>query len=87
MKQSSPTLKKLSMELGGDAFYTNDLNSVHRVAEKLPFGMVAVDTGVIAQANVPFGGVKQSGFGREGRFGGLDGYMVVKVRSCLHILR
>jgi acyl-CoA reductase-like NAD-dependent aldehyde dehydrogenase len=56
------------------------VSRTYRVAEKLQVGMVAVNTGVIAQTCVPFGGVKQSGFGREGGKSGIDEYMIEKVR-------
>lgn len=69
-----------SSEVGLAAyFFTKDLARTHRVAEKLEVGMVAVNTGAIAQACVPFGGVKQSGFGREGGPSGIDEFMVEKV--------
>ncbi|ORX39809.1 Aldehyde/histidinol dehydrogenase [Kockovaella imperatae] len=60
-------------------FFTKDISRVWRVAERLEVGMVAVNTGMISQACIPFGGVKQSGFGREGGRGGLDEYMVEKL--------
>ncbi|RSH82895.1 succinate semialdehyde dehydrogenase NADP+ linked [Saitozyma podzolica] len=60
-------------------FYTKDVSRTYRVAEKLQVGMVAVNTGVIAQTCVPFGGVKQSGFGREGGKSGIDEYMIEKL--------
>lgn len=59
-------------------FYTNDVLRVFRVAEQLDVGMVGVNTGAISEAALPFGGVKQSGFGREGSKYGLDDYSVVK---------
>jgi succinate-semialdehyde dehydrogenase/glutarate-semialdehyde dehydrogenase len=68
-------------------FYTKDVSRTYRVAEKLQVGMVAVNTGVIAQTCVPFGGVKQSGFGREGGKSGIDEYMIEKVRGVLRIAR
>ncbi|OAR01678.1 hypothetical protein LLEC1_02197 [Akanthomyces lecanii] len=57
---------------------TSDLARFHRVSERLQFGMVACNTGVISDAAAPFGGVKHSGFGREGSKYGLDDYMVLK---------
>lgn len=59
-------------------FYTNDVLRVFRVAEQLDVGMVGVNTGAISEAALPFGGVKQSGFGREGSKYGLEDYTVVK---------
>ena len=61
--------------------YTNNLARGHRVSEKLKVGMVGLNTGAIAQACIPFGGVKQSGFGREGGQSGIDEYLVEKVGS------
>ena len=62
-------------------FFTKDVSRVYRVAEQLEVGMVAVNTGAIAQASIPFGGVKQSGFGREGGPTGIDEFMIEKVSS------
>ncbi|KAI9147104.1 Glutarate-semialdehyde dehydrogenase [Paramyrothecium foliicola] len=57
---------------------TTDLGRLHRVSERLEFGMVAVNTGVISDPAAPFGGVKHSGVGREGSKYGLDDYLVMK---------
>lgn len=57
---------------------TSDLSRYYRVSEKLEFGMVAINTGVISDSAAPFGGVKHSGFGREGSRYGCDDYMVYK---------
>jgi len=59
-------------------FYARDIGRALRVAEKLEFGMVGVNTGIISTEVAPFGGVKQSGFGREGSHYGIDEYLVVK---------
>ncbi|WP_445819156.1 NADP-dependent succinate-semialdehyde dehydrogenase [Alcaligenes sp. SDU_A2] len=59
-------------------FYSRDISRVWRVADALEYGMVGINTGLISNAAAPFGGVKQSGMGREGSFYGLDDYMVVK---------
>ncbi len=59
-------------------FYTRDIGRVMRVAELLEYGMVGVNTGLISTAEVPFGGVKQSGFGREGGHQGIDEFLVTK---------
>ncbi|MFJ3058763.1 NADP-dependent succinate-semialdehyde dehydrogenase [Herbaspirillum sp. NPDC087042] len=59
-------------------FYTRDIGRVWRVAEGLEYGMVGINTGLISNEVAPFGGVKQSGLGREGSHYGLDDYMVVK---------
>ncbi|KAL4748381.1 hypothetical protein BDW72DRAFT_205657 [Aspergillus terricola var. indicus] len=57
---------------------TSDLGKVHRVSEKLEFGMVAINTGVISDSAAPFGGVKHSGMGREGSKYGIDDYVNIK---------
>ena len=58
--------------------YSRDLSRVWRVAEQLDFGMVGVNTGSISTEVAPFGGVKQSGYGREGAQTGIDEYLEVK---------
>lgn len=60
-------------------FYSKDLHRVHRVAEALELGMVGVNTGLISDAAVPFGGVKESGFGREGSKYGIGEYQITKM--------
>jgi succinate-semialdehyde dehydrogenase/glutarate-semialdehyde dehydrogenase len=55
-----------------------DLRQVWKVAEALEYGMVGVNTGLISTEVAPFGGVKQSGWGREGSKYGLDDYLSVK---------
>ncbi len=59
-------------------FYSRDVGRVMRVAERLESGMVGVNTGLISTAEAPFGGVKQSGLGREGSKYGLDEFMEIK---------
>jgi succinate-semialdehyde dehydrogenase/glutarate-semialdehyde dehydrogenase len=59
-------------------FYSRDIGRVMRVAEKLESGMVGVNTGLISTAEAPFGGVKQSGLGREGSKYGLDEFLEIK---------
>ena len=59
-------------------FYSRDIGRVMRVAEQLESGMVGVNTGLISTAEAPFGGVKQSGLGREGSKYGLDEFLEVK---------
>jgi len=59
-------------------FYSRDIGRVMRVAERLEAGMVGVNTGLISTAEAPFGGVKQSGLGREGSKYGLDDYLEIK---------
>ena len=55
--------------------YTRDLARTLRLAESLAFGMVGVNTGLVSNPAAPFGGVKASGFGREGGFEGIDEYL------------
>jgi succinate-semialdehyde dehydrogenase/glutarate-semialdehyde dehydrogenase len=59
-------------------FYARDLSRVWRVAEALEAGIVGVNTGLISTEVAPFGGIKQSGLGREGSRHGLDDYMEIK---------
>jgi succinate-semialdehyde dehydrogenase/glutarate-semialdehyde dehydrogenase len=59
-------------------FYSRDVGRIFRVGEALEYGMVGVNTGLISTAEVPFGGVKQSGLGREGSRHGIDDYVEVK---------
>ncbi|MDR6397524.1 NAD-dependent succinate-semialdehyde dehydrogenase [Herbaspirillum seropedicae] len=59
-------------------FYSRDVGRIWRVAEALEYGMVGINTGLISNEVAPFGGVKQSGLGREGSRYGLDEYLEVK---------
>jgi succinate-semialdehyde dehydrogenase/glutarate-semialdehyde dehydrogenase len=59
-------------------FYSRDIGRVWRVAEALEYGMVGINTGLISNEVAPFGGVKQSGLGREGSHYGIDDYVVIK---------
>ena len=59
-------------------FYSRDVGRIWRVAEGLESGMVGVNTGLISNEVAPFGGVKQSGLGREGSHLGIDEFLVVK---------
>lgn len=59
-------------------FYSKDLAKVFRVAEALEYGMVGVNTGLISTEVAPFGGIKQSGLGREGSKYGIDDYTEIK---------
>ncbi|MFP5334643.1 MAG: NAD-dependent succinate-semialdehyde dehydrogenase [Actinomycetes bacterium] len=58
--------------------FTRDLNRALRVAERLETGMVGLNAGVVSNPSAPFGGVKASGFGREGGFEGIDEYLETK---------
>jgi succinate-semialdehyde dehydrogenase/glutarate-semialdehyde dehydrogenase len=68
-------------------FYTRDIGRIYRVSEALEYGMVGVNVGVIATEHVPFGGVKQSGLGREGSRHGMDEYLEMKYICLGDILK
>ncbi len=59
-------------------FYSRDVGRIFRVGEALEYGMVGVNTGIISTEHVPFGGIKQSGLGREGSHHGMDDYVEIK---------
>lgn len=59
-------------------FYARDVGRIYRVGEGLEFGIVGVNEGIISNAAAPFGGVKESGYGREGSRYGLDDYLEIK---------
>ncbi|MBA4218169.1 MAG: succinate-semialdehyde dehydrogenase (NADP(+)) [Methylibium sp.] len=59
-------------------FYSRDIGRIFRVGEALEYGMVGINTGLISTAEVPFGGIKQSGLGREGGRQGIEDYVEVK---------
>jgi succinate-semialdehyde dehydrogenase/glutarate-semialdehyde dehydrogenase len=59
-------------------FYSNDVRRIARVSAALEYGMVGINSGAISTAVAPFGGVKQSGMGREGSFYGIEEYVVTK---------
>ena len=59
-------------------FYTTDINRIWRVSEALEYGMVGINEGVISNEVAPFGGVKESGLGREGSHYGIDDFMELK---------
>lgn len=65
-------------------FYSNDVSQIFRVARKLQVGMVGVNEGIISCCEAPFGGVKESGLGREGSHLGIDEFVNVKY-ICLGI--
>jgi succinate-semialdehyde dehydrogenase/glutarate-semialdehyde dehydrogenase len=68
-------------------FYSRDIGRIFRVGEALEYGMVGVNTGLISTAEVPFGGVKQSGLGREGARQGMDDYVEIKYLCLGDILK
>jgi succinate-semialdehyde dehydrogenase/glutarate-semialdehyde dehydrogenase len=61
-----------------DYFYSRDIGRIWRVDEGLEYGMIGINEGIISNAAAPFGGVKQSGNGREGSKYGLDDYLEIK---------
>jgi succinate-semialdehyde dehydrogenase/glutarate-semialdehyde dehydrogenase len=63
-------------------FFSRDIGRIWRVAEQLEYGMVGINTGLISTEVAPFGGVKESGLGREGSKYGIDDYLVIKY-MCL----
>ncbi|MNQ51829.1 Glutarate-semialdehyde dehydrogenase DavD [compost metagenome] len=65
-------------------FYSRDIARVFKVAERLEYGMVGVNTGLISNEVAPFGGVKQSGLGREGSKYGIEDYLEIKY-LCLAV--
>ena len=68
-------------------FYSRDVGRIFRVSEALEYGMVGINVGVIATEHVPFGGVKQSGLGREGSHHGMDDYVEIKYLCVGDILK
>ncbi len=62
--------------------YSRDVGRIFRVGEALEYGMVGINVGILATEHVPFGGVKQSGLGREGSHHGMDDYLELKY-MCL----
>jgi succinate-semialdehyde dehydrogenase/glutarate-semialdehyde dehydrogenase len=65
-------------------FYARDIGRITRVQEALEYGMVGVNTGLISTEVAPFGGIKQSGLGREGSRHGMEDYMEMKY-ICLSV--
>lgn len=59
-------------------FYSNDVAQVWRVAKKMEVGMVGVNEGIISSAEAAFGGIKESGIGREGSHHGIEEFVYVK---------
>ncbi|MBV5292403.1 MAG: NAD-dependent succinate-semialdehyde dehydrogenase [Curvibacter lanceolatus] len=68
-------------------FYSRDVGRIFRVSEALEYGMVGINAGIIATEHVPFGGVKQSGLGREGSHHGMDDYVELKYLCLGDILK
>lgn len=59
-------------------FYSRDIYRIWRVAEKLEYGMVGINAGIISTEVAPFGGIKESGIGREGSKYGIEDYLEIK---------
>ena len=68
-------------------FYSRDVGRIYRVAEALEYGMVGINVGILATEHVPFGGVKQSGLGREGSHWGMDDYLEMKYLCIGDVLK
>lgn len=68
-------------------FYSRDIGRIIRVSEALEYGMVGVNIGLLGSEQVPFGGVKQSGLGREGAHQGMDEYLEVKYINLGDVLK
>jgi succinate-semialdehyde dehydrogenase / glutarate-semialdehyde dehydrogenase len=68
-------------------FYSRDVGRIFRVAEALEYGMVGINVGILATEHVPFGGVKQSGLGREGSSHGMEDYVEIKYLCVGDILK
>ena len=68
-------------------FYSRDVGRIFRVSEALEYGMVGINVGIIATEHVPFGGVKQSGLGREGSHHGMDEYVEIKYLCIGDVLK
>jgi succinate-semialdehyde dehydrogenase/glutarate-semialdehyde dehydrogenase len=68
-------------------FYSRDVGRIVRVSEALEYGMVGINVGIIATEHVPFGGVKQSGLGREGSHHGMDEYLEIKYLCLGDVLK
>ena len=68
-------------------FFSRDVGRIFRVSEALEYGMVGINTGIISTEHVPFGGVKQSGLGREGSHHGMDEYLEIKYLCIGDVLK
>ena len=62
-------------------FFSNNINTVYKISEKLEFGMIGVNGTQLSVPQAPFGGIKESGMGREGSHFGLDGFLELKYIS------
>ena len=80
----APNFTSGENEEGAAYFYAGDVGRIWRVSEGLEYGMVGVNTGLISTEIHPFGGVKESGIGREGSHHGLDEYLETKY-VCMEV--
>ena len=71
----------------GQLLYSRDVGRIFRVGEALEYGMVGINVGILATEHVPFGGVKQSGLGREGSHHGMDDYVEITGTCALATFR
>jgi len=79
-KEAEVVKQANSAEVGlAGYFYSKDIQRCYRMAEALEVGMVGINTGIISDPAAPFGGVKHSGFGREGSKVGIEEYMITKM--------
>ena len=62
----------------GGYFYSRDIGKIWSVSEALEFGMVGINSGILSNEVAPFGGIKESGIGREGAAEGIEEYMETK---------
>jgi succinate-semialdehyde dehydrogenase/glutarate-semialdehyde dehydrogenase len=65
-------------------FFSQNVQRVFRVAEQLEYGIIGINEGLISHAEAPFGGIKESGFGKEGSHYGIEDYLVTKY-LCLGV--
>ncbi len=65
--------------------YSSNLDRVYRISEQIQVGMVGINTDIISNPATPFGGVKESGFSKEGSKYGIEEYMVMKTITILHL--
>jgi succinate-semialdehyde dehydrogenase/glutarate-semialdehyde dehydrogenase len=59
-------------------FFSQNINRIYHVAEQLEYGMIGINEGIISHAEAPFGGIKESGFGKEGSRYGIEDYLITK---------
>ena len=79
-KKFDEVIERANNQVAGLAAYvcTNSMEKAHKTSELLETGMVAVNTPIVSTAETPFGGIKQSGYGREGGSIGIKDYLNIK---------